>query len=618
MSFTLRPIAATCALFTCAAACAQTTPAAQLDPVVVTATRIETPLADSIASVDVITRDDIETLQPASLGDLLKREAGLEMARTGGPGSVTSYFLRGSASTNVVILIDGARAPKDAWGNLLAVDIAPEEIERIEVLRGNASAFYGEGAIGGVIAITTRSAQQTNSTRIDLGLGNRGAKSANLAMMRQAGNVSFGIVAGHKLASGLSAMNTSIKTLANPDADAFTQDFARLSLRQNVSQDLSWGVSWAYAQSDIDYDNHQVGNPDWGTVSTSPADINTLKRTTQDFAADAKFALNPAWETELKLGKQFFKQHDRLNGAPTALNADLSSDQDTLAWSHKVVTDQGLMSFGLDMAWTSFENDGAMSTRTNRGGYLGWSNEWAALSSQLMLRRDEVRTNKPGTLQRWYHTSTMIGLGYDLNEAWRLTAAHSTGFQAPSVEYSANNEQLQPETHETLEAGIQFQQTHQRIRLVAFQNRTNNALVWLGRIPENIGKTSNKGLELTLNQTWGDTRLNANWVHQDPRDAGTQSLLLRRAKDYGSLGLTHRLNGADLGAQLHTSSKRNDVSSMVLAGYTTLDLTASKALTPEWTLRGKLENATDERYELAAGYNTPRRGVFVTLEYRAK
>ena len=79
----------------------------EINPVVVSATLMEQPLSQVLSSVSVITRQDIEKTQAATLADLLQGEAGFEFGRNGGPGTVTSFFLRGQNSSNVALLIDG-------------------------------------------------------------------------------------------------------------------------------------------------------------------------------------------------------------------------------------------------------------------------------------------------------------------------------------------------------------------------------------------------------------------------------------------------------------------------------------------------------------------------------
>ena len=126
--------------------------ATALQQVVVTAMRVEQPLADVLSSLSVITRKDIERSQAQTLADLLQGEAGFEFGRNGGPGAVTSFFLRGQDSINTAIVIDGIRAPVDQIGSLLVIDIPIQQIERIEILRGNASALYGTRPWAGLSA----------------------------------------------------------------------------------------------------------------------------------------------------------------------------------------------------------------------------------------------------------------------------------------------------------------------------------------------------------------------------------------------------------------------------------------------------------------------------------
>ena len=132
------------ALSIVAAAAHQLAFADEFNPVVISATRVEQPLSEVLSSVSVISREEIARSQAPSLADLLQGEAGFEFGRTGGPGATTSFFLRGQNSTNLVILVDGVRSQVDAYGNLQLTDIPLQQIEKVEILRGNASALYGQ------------------------------------------------------------------------------------------------------------------------------------------------------------------------------------------------------------------------------------------------------------------------------------------------------------------------------------------------------------------------------------------------------------------------------------------------------------------------------------------
>ncbi|MGA0382487.1 MAG: TonB-dependent receptor plug domain-containing protein, partial [Arenicellales bacterium] len=125
--------------------------AAQTDPVVVTATRTAQTVDSSLASVSVIDRKQIETLQPETVAELLGTVPGVMVSQTGGLGQPTAVFLRGSETDHVLVLIDGVKVGSATLGATAFQFIDPDQIERIEIVRGPRSSLYGSDAIGGVI-----------------------------------------------------------------------------------------------------------------------------------------------------------------------------------------------------------------------------------------------------------------------------------------------------------------------------------------------------------------------------------------------------------------------------------------------------------------------------------
>src|SRR5688500_1950404 len=127
-----------------------------LEETVVTATRTPVPLDAVGAPVIVITRADIERSLAGDVSELLQTHAGLEIARNGGPGQTTSLFVRGTESNHTVVLIDGVRINPGTIGGAALQNIAPESLERIEIVKGPRSSLYGTDAIGGVVQLFTR------------------------------------------------------------------------------------------------------------------------------------------------------------------------------------------------------------------------------------------------------------------------------------------------------------------------------------------------------------------------------------------------------------------------------------------------------------------------------
>src|SRR5690606_32465871 len=132
-----------------ARACAAAT-ATDLDQVVVTGTRTDVALEDSLVPVQVIDRATIERSQATSLPALLQGRAGVNLSRQGGPGKLTSLFLRGTEPYHLPVLVDGLRIGQATNGMSMLQDLQIDQIERVEIVRGPRSSLYGSEAVGGV------------------------------------------------------------------------------------------------------------------------------------------------------------------------------------------------------------------------------------------------------------------------------------------------------------------------------------------------------------------------------------------------------------------------------------------------------------------------------------
>lgn len=135
-------------------------PTFDLEEVIVTASRVEAFLKDVPVPTTVITSAEIEKTQAKEVSEILRDVAGVQIKNYGGIGSESSIVLRGSTSSQVLVLLDGRPINSVSTGvadlSLLSLD----NIERIEVVRGPVSHLYGANAIGGVVNIITKSPQK--------------------------------------------------------------------------------------------------------------------------------------------------------------------------------------------------------------------------------------------------------------------------------------------------------------------------------------------------------------------------------------------------------------------------------------------------------------------------
>ena len=134
---------------------------AQMESVVVSATRFDIPLNQSPASASVISSEELEQKQIQRVSDALREVPGLSVVQTGSPGQLTSVFTRGLRSEHTQVLLDGIPINQGLQGAFNFADFTTEDIDRIEVVRGPQSTIYGPRALAGVIQIFTKQGSGT-------------------------------------------------------------------------------------------------------------------------------------------------------------------------------------------------------------------------------------------------------------------------------------------------------------------------------------------------------------------------------------------------------------------------------------------------------------------------
>ncbi len=182
----------------------------KLEPVVVTATKIETPPERVGAAVTVITGDDLELYRWETLGDALRTVPGVDIQRSGSLGKTTSIRIRGATPQQVQVLVDGVRVKSPTTGSAELADISIDQIERIEVVRGPQSTLYGADAIGGVVNIITKRGRGPFSSYASLEAGNYGTHRERAGFSGSAGIFDYSL-GGSWLASDGQFDNDGLK-----------------------------------------------------------------------------------------------------------------------------------------------------------------------------------------------------------------------------------------------------------------------------------------------------------------------------------------------------------------------------------------------------------------------
>ena len=582
---------------------------------VISATRLEQPLSEVLSSVSVITRQDIEKSQAPSLADLLQGEAGFEFGRNGGPGSTTSFFLRGQNSINVVLVIDGVRSQVDGIGALQVTDMPLAQIERIEILRGNASALYGDAAVGGVINIWTRQGKGDPAAYGSVTLGSRNTYGTHAGVGGTVNDLSFNVQGGRKGSDSFSAMNPMMNARVNPDNDGYTNEYISAKLDKKVDADVNMGLRLQSSRAKANFDS---GSAYAGDQSS---DINLLNSHNDQATLYVRKAVTDQWLSTLDFAHASLGYENKRNGI--VLNdGTLKGTQDALRWFNTFqARTQSSLSFGVDKSTDRYSASGDYGYGMRREGlgyYAGLTEKMDRWTLQVNARRDQIQLNRTDDYGEQTINSGLLGLGYTLTPAWRLTATVSTGFRAPTAYEISTNTQVKSENYASKEVGASYAAGDALARLVYFQTDTRDAIDYdTNYRAVNIGQTENKGLEATLRSQWMGNNIKASMVDQDPRNVTLAMPQARRAKTYGSVDISRPVAGYDIGAKLYAAGERKDspYSSTMLGGYSVWSLYASRKIDERWTARVRLENVFDKQYQLAYGYNTPGRGLFATLQY---
>ncbi|MBI5006703.1 MAG: TonB-dependent receptor [Nitrosomonadales bacterium] len=595
-----------------------------LDEVVVTATRTEQALAQTLSHATVITRKDIETSQAADVPALLRNLAGVEVYQNGGIGKQSSLFMRGTNSSHTLVLLDGVRINSATAGTTQIDQLMLDQIERIEVVRGNVSSLYGSEAIGGVIQIFTRRGKGVPSFNGGLGAGSYGTRRVSAGFGGGAENDTFNVQVSKYKTDGVSAVKTSLVPGVNPDKDGYDNTSVSANVRHAFGRAHSMSVSLFDSKATSQNDN----------AFGSSTDANSSKSHIQKYAAASDNLLSEGWLSKLQVARGTDGTQNYLNGAPDAnLGAQFKTTSDLFSWQHTIRAGGNDV---LVVGWEKLKQQVASSTlftrtsRTDDSLFAGYTFNFGAEQLQFNYRKDKY--SDFGTAKTW-----LLGYGGNIAESWRLTASMATAFKAPTLNdlfypfvdwgfgYSyVGNPNLKPEHSRNKELGLHYAKAGQKLDLVYFENRIHDLIV-INTLPAstmvNLNEARIEGAELSLNEQIGEAAVRLSVTRQNPRDANTGQILLRRARNFASLGVVKRYGALRVGGEWQYSGVRTDIDINTfartrLAPYDVANLTAGYAMSEHLELSARVDNLFNRDYMLAHGYNTPGRTVFVGLSYR--
>ncbi|MBA4503720.1 TonB-dependent vitamin B12 receptor [Marinobacterium marinum] len=570
------------------------------DTLLVTATRTAQTADQALASVTVIERDEIERKQAQTVTDLLRQTPGITVTNNGGRGKQTSIFMRGTNSDHVLVLIDGIKQGSATLGSVAFEHLTPDQIERIEVVRGPRSSLYGSEAIGGVIQIFTRKGSDGLKPRFSVGAGSNDSREVALGVSGGNGQGWYNLSVSDYTTDGFDA-----KEGTEADDDGYDNRSYALSGGYRFNEVAEAELFWTRNTGDSEFDG--------SFQNESSTRLQTLGGT-------LRLDLAENWQVEARVGRSQDEGDNYLNGTWVS-NFDTQRDTLSLQSSHQFSAHSQFV-WGVDYQdeeIASASNHYAVSSRDNTGAFGLYQLYMGAHDIALSLRHDDNE-------QFGGETTGSLAWGVALPHNLRLTASYGTAFRAPTFNDlywpGSGNPDLQPEESDTLELGLSGD--HAGIHWAAnlYQTDIDNMIAWAPAptaadpwrwTPMNVDNARIRGLELTAATRFADWDISTGLDLLDPKDRETDEILKRRPRKVFTLAADRDFGGYALGGTLQAVGKRKDRDWM--SGYTVVDLRGSYALSRDWSLKAKVENLLDEDYQTARGYNQPDRTYWLSLHY---
>ncbi|MDO8730541.1 MAG: TonB-dependent receptor, partial [Candidatus Omnitrophota bacterium] len=568
----------------------------RMNTVVVTATKAKTPKKEVTRAVSVVEGEGMGEKEGGFVADGLRLVPGTFVRRSGGFGRTTSLVIRGASATQVHVTVDGAHVASPTTGTFDFNHMAPDNLERVEILRGPNSVLYGADAMGGVVNFETRRGEGPFS-------GSYTQEAGNWSTWREAAEAQ-GQMGNWHLSGGISRLDT--QGLSQNDEYQNTNISTRVGY--DFEPDHTLDVTVRNILSIVGIDD--------GATLPDPNRVDRERQTIGSVRWNKPVA--SWWSQSVRLSTSIANLIDN-DPSDRATNANALSKFDTerygAEWIHRFTpVEWDTLTAGLEYEDREADNRRFSKAQNTRAGYL--QNQWNPTEALTIL-----------TGGRWFRESSFgADTVLDGSAAYffaplgmKFRGGYAQGFRAPTLNElffpNFGNPNLQAENSETIETGVEQIIFDDLLEWSATFFRTNyeNLIQFVSvsgtTLPVNVGKARVDGVELeTKLGPWNHWSLEGSYTHLDHGSRPSGEELLRVPNNTAGMGLRFapgkweaRLDG------LLISSREESVTGgrNKQEGYFKLDF-YGKYQFKDW-LRGfvRVENLTNRKYREILGFDAP-------------
>lgn len=567
-----------------------------IQEIIVSSVRIPTAAKDISSSIYIISRERIRERGYIYAIDAIASSPGVTTKQNGSFGGVGTVRIRGAASSQTLVLIDGvpvndASSPAGGY-NFDYLDTA--NIESIEVLKGSQSTLWGSDAIGGVVSIFTRRPTE-DSIDISSEVGSFGLRrhNANINFLGPLGQLR--LTAGETSINGISKAD---KADGNTEKDPFNSesyslngalDFKSLTLRGSLS----------YVDSEVEYDSYGfiTGVQDGNEKSNTEQFIGSASASLQSFNARLQSSI---LISQSDVSRDYYTNNLLTFGA--------SGRRDSFRYQGNINLNQfNKIAFGFEKEKNRVDNDESIID----GSFLLYEyRPTSMVTISTGIRNDDH--NQFGS-----KTTRKVSGVLKATENLTIRSSWGEGFKVPTIFQAtyfccgANeaNKKIGAETSSGYDFGLEllFNEGVGSFAITYFNQEVDDQINFSFGVGgyENIDKVFSEGVEVLSEYKVSDfVNLYANYSYIDSTD-GDGSSLYNVAKNSGEVGFIFNLNKKYSGSFLfkYNGSEMNTYGK--LDSWVRADVNGSFKTSNfgEWFFR--IENLFNEEYQQVFGYGTP-------------
>jgi len=573
----------------------------EVDEIIVKGARIETPASNFGSSIFILNSEDIRLRGIRSAIDAISSSPGVTTKKNGSFGGVGSVRIRGASSSQTLVLVDGvpvndASSPGGGY-NFEYLDTS--NIERIEVLRGSQSTLWGSDAIGGVVNIFTKSAED-NSVNILSETGSFGLRKLNseFGLVSNLGKFLFLVDD-----TSLDGISKADRKDGNIEKDGFETN--SYSFKGNIEvNNIEIKGLLSYIKSDVEYDS-------FGFVTgVQDGDERSI---TEEFTGNLTIKFNSFGE---KLENTFsFNQSDISRDYFTNNNLTFGADGDRKLYRYQGNTGFGKfnkIAFGFEQEESSVNLD---KLSIDSLFFLYQFQPIKDLVVSAGIRNDDNKGFSSKTTRK-------IAAAYKISENISIKSSWGEGFKVPTIFQTtffccgakSANINIRPEESTSFDLGFDYTLEDKfSFNLIYFKQDVNNQINFsfsLGGY-ENIDFVESDGFEISTSSKISETvNLFINYSYIDSID-GSGLRLINIPKDSGELGLTY-VSPSKLSGSMTIKYNGSEISTYGnLNSWLRVDINLFYKLNNFSEVYFRIENLFDEDYQQVYGYGTPNRsGLF--------